>query len=162
MSDRICIMQNGRIVQVGSPRELYDRPQSRYVADFVGKSNFFTGKVAGSSGDLAQLICAGRQLTGRAPQPLVIGQAATLCLRPEQMTLTRTAKAAVGSMSLPVTVITQIFLGEHTEYLVRTEGLGDQLVLVPRRAEIMEKGFEPGEAAFASWQDTAALILVNV
>ena len=45
MSDRVCIMRDGRIVQTGSPRELYDNPSSRYVAAFVGKSNFFDGTV---------------------------------------------------------------------------------------------------------------------
>ncbi|MBI3672516.1 MAG: ABC transporter ATP-binding protein, partial [Rhizobiales bacterium] len=43
MSGRVCVMRDGRIVQTGSPRELYDRPVNRYVADFVGKSNFFAG-----------------------------------------------------------------------------------------------------------------------
>ena len=50
MSDRICIMRSGRIVQVGSPQELYDRPRNRYVADFVGKSNFFEGRVTAICG----------------------------------------------------------------------------------------------------------------
>jgi spermidine/putrescine transport system ATP-binding protein len=48
MSDRVCLMREGRIVQVGSPRDLYDVPNSRYVADFVGKSNFFPGPRAGT------------------------------------------------------------------------------------------------------------------
>ena len=43
MSDRVCVMREGRIVQTGSPRELYDQPVNRYVADFVGKTNFFEG-----------------------------------------------------------------------------------------------------------------------
>ncbi len=43
MSDRVCVMREGRIVQMGSPRQLYDEPASRYVADFVGKTNFFKG-----------------------------------------------------------------------------------------------------------------------
>ncbi len=64
MSDRICIMQAGRIVQVGGPRELYDRPCSRYVADFVGKSNFFDGLVTGCDDGLAELECNGVALTG--------------------------------------------------------------------------------------------------
>ena len=43
MSDRICIMREGQIIQSGSPRELYDEPVNRYVADFVGKTNFLEG-----------------------------------------------------------------------------------------------------------------------
>ena len=55
MSDRVCIMRDGRIVQVGSPRELYDQPASRYVADFVGKSNFFDGTVGAASASGAEI-----------------------------------------------------------------------------------------------------------
>ena len=44
MSDEVCIMREGKIVQAGSPRELYDEPVDRYVADFVGRSNFFAGR----------------------------------------------------------------------------------------------------------------------
>ena len=77
MSDRICIMRDGRIVQIGSPRELYDRPKDRYVAGFVGTSNFFDGIVhaADGSGTVVQLgnghdapaaPVAGLELAGRS------------------------------------------------------------------------------------------------
>ena len=161
MSDRICVMQGGRIVQIGGPRELYDQPKSRYVADFVGKSNFFDGVVSGETAGLCVLTSAGQPLAGRAVRPMAVGQSATLCLRPEQITLTRKAQAADGNRGLAVRVLNRIFLGEQTEYLVRTEGLGNLLVLVPRRAEASERGFEPGDAAFATWQDAAALVLGN-
>jgi spermidine/putrescine transport system ATP-binding protein len=58
-----------------------------------------------------------------------------------------------------VTVVNRIFLGEHTEYLVRNADLGEFLVLVSRQAEAVEGAFEPGDTAFAAWQDGAALIL---
>src|SRR5206468_7415522 len=48
MSGRVCVMREGRIIQTGSPRELYDKPINRYVADFVGKSNFFKGPSSGT------------------------------------------------------------------------------------------------------------------
>lgn len=155
MSDRICIMRGGKIVQVGSPRELYDQPSNRYVADFVGKSNFFAGKV---SGDGFGLTVAGHVITGRRTQALGAGQAAWASLRPEQISLTR--QTGEGT-SLPVQVKTRIFLGEHTEYLVKNPELGAFLVLVPRQAEAREGGFEPGDSAFACWQDGAALILAD-
>ncbi|MEO8242248.1 MAG: ABC transporter ATP-binding protein [bacterium] len=161
MSDRICIMQSGRIVQIGGPRALYDQPKSRYVADFVGKSNFFDGVVSGTDAAMTLLTCNGLQLAGRAALPMVTGQKATLCLRPEQITMSRDDPSGNGGRSLSVQVLNRIFLGEHTEYLVRTRGLGELLVLVPRRAESGESGFEPGETANASWQDAAALVLVS-
>jgi spermidine/putrescine transport system ATP-binding protein len=156
MSDRICIMRGGRIVQVGGPRDLYDRPTSRYVADFVGKSNFFAGQVTSAAPGRTTLAAAGgHQIAGLAPVEIPSGRAATASLRPEQIVLTRKGGG------LPVTVVNRIFLGEHTEYLVRHADLGEFLVLVSRQAEAAEGGFEPGEAGLASWADGAALILAD-
>lgn len=155
MSDRICIMRGGRIEQVGSPRDLYDRPTNRYVADFVGKSNFFSGSV---DADGTSVTAAGHRIAGHMTHALGAGQAASACLRPEQISLTRRRGEGV---SLPVRVQTRIFLGEHTEYLVKHADLGAFLVLVPRQAEAGEGGFEPGDDAHATWRDGAALILAD-
>ena len=161
MSDRICVMQNGQIVQVGSPRELYDAPSTRYVADFVGKTNFFAGSVEASSADAIRVKVAGRSFSGISPRGLGVGQAASLCLRPEQITLQRTPDDAAGQISITVTIAARIFLGEHTEYLVKNADLGGFLVLVPRQAEAVEGAFEPGQSAQAVWRDGVGLILGN-
>lgn len=155
MSDRVCIMKGGRIVQVGSPRDLYDRPVSRYVADFVGKSNFFEGRVADGS------LVAGGQVIARSlgPSAGANGTIATAGLRPEQISLARSDQA--GLVSTGVQIKARIFLGEHTEYLVKSETLGEFLVLVPRQAEQAEGGFDPGDTGFALWRDDAALVLEN-
>jgi spermidine/putrescine transport system ATP-binding protein len=156
MSDRICIMREGRIVQVGSPRDLYDRPRTRYVADFVGKSNFFPGRVSDLSGSVARLDGPGGQVfAGAAGEGVAAGGAAIASLRPEQITL---ARAGDG---LPVTVVNRIFLGEHTEYLVRNPHLGDFLILASRQAEAGEGNFEPGQTGMARWAADAALILTD-
>jgi spermidine/putrescine transport system ATP-binding protein len=159
MSDRICILRGGRIVQVGSPRDLYDRPKNRYVADFVGKSNFFAGTVQQASKDGCSLtVDGGHVISGQSTQDLSRGQKCSASLRPEQIRLTRKPD---GGVSYPVQIVTRIFLGEHTEYLVRHADLGDFLVLVPRQAEATEGGFEPGDAAIATWANGSALILAD-
>ncbi|MDO8313315.1 MAG: ABC transporter ATP-binding protein, partial [Sideroxyarcus sp.] len=97
MSDRICIMRGGRIVQVGSPRDLYDRPKNRYVADFVGKSNFFSGVVETVSGASCSIRAAGGQImTGTSTQALTVDQPATASLRPEQISLTHQKRSDVS------------------------------------------------------------------
>jgi spermidine/putrescine transport system ATP-binding protein len=163
MSDRIVVMREGRIVQVGAPRDLYDRPRNRYVADFVGKSNFLPGRLgeAGHAGGRARVhLAAGPDLRGRLCAEIPPGSAVTVSLRPEELSLQRAGTpVAPGQTSVPVTVVNRIFLGEHTEYLVRHGTLGDILVLVPRRAEAGSGGFAPGEAADAVWEEGAALIL---
>jgi spermidine/putrescine transport system ATP-binding protein len=156
MSDRICIMQSGQIVQIGSPNELYDRPRNRYVADFVGKSNFIDGVLDSSAGPGGVVKTGfGAAFAGQPVGQPRHGAPVTLSVRPEQIELTRTARPDAR----PVQVVNRIFLGEHTEYLVRDAALGDLLVLVARQAEAIEGAFGPGDTAFVSWPGDAALIL---
>jgi spermidine/putrescine transport system ATP-binding protein len=156
MSDRICIMQSGRIVQSGSPTVLYDQPVNRYVADFVGKSNFITGTLSARTGLEGQVLTAtGQVFAGQLSGPLEQGANVSLSIRPEQIGLSHAARQGAE----PVSVINRIFLGEHTEYLVRHAALGDLLVLVARQAEAAEGGFEPGDAGHATWAPEAGLIL---
>ena len=158
MSDRICIMRGGRIVQAGSPLALYDQPINRYVADFVGKSNFIDGTVAAMSVAEGQIETpSGMRFAGRVAGSLAQGAKATLSIRPEQIELARVARAGAE----PVTVINRIFLGEQTEYLVRHAALGDLLVLVARQAEAQSGSFAAGEQGFVCWAPHAALILTE-
>jgi len=156
LSDRICVMRAGEIVQTGSPQDLYDRPNSRYVADFVGTSNFFEGRISDlSEGRAALTTASGLRLEGRASPGLRPGDAGCLNIRPEQIHLATEPEDG----SLHVTVQNRIFLGEHTEYLVRHEALGSIIVLAPRRADQGERGFETGAPVHIGWSPSAALIL---
>lgn len=154
MSDRICVMREGRIVQFGSPQELYDRPNSRYVADFVGTSNFFNGILTDDKDTLAT-VCLdnGMPMQGRPSGDLAKGQIVCMSIRPEQMKLHRAGDG------LSVEVQNRIFLGEHTEYLVKHETLGNFLVLSPRQYEQAGGPFNAGDRALVSWEPSAALIL---
>lgn len=157
MSDRICIMKEGRIVQIGSPRELYDRPKNRYVAGFVGTSNFFDGKVSGTGRDhVSVTLASGLILEGVPVGNVTNGQDVCVSVRPEQIRLSRSSDTEDG---FPVTVSNRIFLGEHTEYLVKHESLGEFLVLTPRQTELNDGPFNTGETLLASWDPGAALIL---
>ncbi|MBE9476993.1 MAG: ABC transporter ATP-binding protein, partial [Proteobacteria bacterium] len=157
MSDRICIMRDGRIVQIGSPRELYDRPQSRYVAGFVGTSNFFNGKISKSSGDLTCVTLEnGMVVKGQPVGKFATGQGVCISVRPEQVSLSRNTDS---KDSLSVEVKNRIFLGEHTEYLVEHNTLGEFLVLAPRQSELNDGTFNAGETVQASWDAGTALVL---
>lgn len=159
MSDRICIMREGRIEQIGGPRELYDRPANRYVASFVGTTNFFDGTVQSVSGATAEtLLTNGQTVQGQIVSDVTEGDEVSLSVRPEQIHLHR-ADNAQGA--LPVMVLNRIFLGEHTEYLVRHESLGEFLVLAPRQSELSEGSFNVDERLFASWDAGEALILAR-
>ncbi len=158
MSDRICIMRAGRIVQSGSPATLYDQPVSRYVADFVGKSNFIDGTLTALSGTTGRIDTAsGPGFSGRVSGELRAGEKVSLSIRPEQIELAHQPRDGAQ----PVMVVNRIFLGEHTEYLVRHAALGDLLVLVARQAEASEGSFAPGDAGFVIWAPEAGLILAQ-
>lgn len=157
MSDRICIMRDGGIVQIGSPRDLYDRPKNRYVAGFVGTSNFFDGKVSGTGRDhVSVALASGMILKGVAVGDIANEQDVCVSVRPEQIRLSRNSDMKDG---FPVTVSNRIFLGEHTEYLVKHESLGEFLVLTPRQTELNDGPFNTGDTLLASWDPGAALIL---
>jgi spermidine/putrescine transport system ATP-binding protein len=164
MSDRICIMHEGRIVQSGSPRELYDEPVNRYVADFVGKTNFFDGEVIDSNGsDVNVKSQSGQLLAGTQPKgapPLSKGSKACVAVRPEMISITSVndSSSSTGT-SISGKVMNRIFLGEHSEYLVATEGYGDVMVLSPKSIESINKSFAPGDNVLISWRPEAVLVL---
>lgn len=156
LSDRVCVMRDGQIVQIGSPRELYDAPVSRYVADFVGTSNFLEGRVESIADGIAEFVDkSGHRFSGQAGPGITAGAAGTLSVRPEQIRISR----APLEGGYPVTVQNRIFLGEHTEYLVRHDTMGTINVLASRRAEDRETPLDAGARAQIAWNPSAALIL---
>jgi spermidine/putrescine transport system ATP-binding protein len=157
MSDTICIMRAGRIVQSGSPRELYEAPVDAWVADFVGKSNFLKGAVVAVEGRAVVVdVGAGLLVGGQRPpgsRELRPGDPAVIAVRPEMVEVTATGGRLRGAVQ------NRIFLGEHTEYLVRTARHGDLLALVPKRVEAGGAGFAPGDEVGLGWADAAPLAL---
>jgi spermidine/putrescine transport system ATP-binding protein len=154
-------MHDGRIVQTGSPRELYDRPASRYVAGFVGKSNFFEGVVDGSAGTLTRIGLPGGICIDAPAAGFASGQRVAVSIRPEQLIAARDPAhlPADSALKVPARVLNRIFLGEHTEYLLRSDQLGDFLVLAPRQSELSERPFDTGEDVHVAWSREAALVL---
>lgn len=166
MSDRICIMREGEIIQTGSPRQLYDNPRNRYVADFVGKSNFFDVTVKDlqdqklmvtlNNGDMINLAVSNEQ----RPQPDSI---VSISVRPEQMILSRSRdnSNSASTVTVDARVRNRIFLGEHTEYLLSADALGEFLVLTPRQRERKEAPFEVNEKVCASWRQDDCLVFTQ-
>jgi spermidine/putrescine transport system ATP-binding protein len=168
MSDTICIMNEGRTVQMGGARELYDEPVNRYVADFVGKSNFIAGEVESVAQGTGTLRDAqGRAFAGRSPaggSRLRQGEPAVLAVRPESVSLLDAADAE-GAKAYDVAfagrIRNRIFLGEQTEYLIAVEGIGDMLALVSKYAEEQRGIFGRGQAVRVAWNNRAALVLTD-
>ncbi len=164
MSDSICIMRDGQIVQTGSPRELYDDPLNRYVADFVGKTNFFEGDVVSSdAGAFSVKTATGDVFSGmgaKGTAGFANGTRASVAVRPELISVA-TADGSGLDTDIKITgqIKNRIFLGEHTEYLITCEGLGDVLVLSPKHIENVRGSFEPGADVAIGWKNDVALVL---
>lgn len=164
MSDRVCLMRDGRIVQVGSPRELYDQPLNRYVADFVGKSNFFDGTIVrGDAAELSIELGTGATLEAKPGRSCGFnaGDRVSVSVRPEQMIAVRDAARLPDTPGIvtQACVVNRIFLGEHTEYLLRSAELGEFLLLSPRQSELGERPFDIGETVKAAFSRESALVL---
>ena len=123
IADRIIVMRDGRVEQIGSPREIYRQPASRFVADFIGTASFVDGIArAGGNGALMVEVRPGLSLAVQRPAAAVApGAAVTLCLRPEDLHLT--AENAAGPNRADARVEEAVFLGNHIEYLVDVAGL---------------------------------------
>jgi spermidine/putrescine transport system ATP-binding protein len=167
MSDLVCVMKDGRIVQQGTPAQLYDEPASRYVADFVGKSYFLPGVLVSAGPRPAARLSNGAAVAGRWPKAgvahLPSGAPVSLAVRPELIAMVRpgTGLGSSDAVLIRATVRNRIFLGENTEYLVAAEGLGDLLVMTPKRLEAASGSFAPGDEAVIGWQPEAALVLAE-
>ena len=158
LSDRICVIRAGEIVQIGTPQELYDRPQTRYVADFVGTSNFFEGRVDTVTDTSAMITLAdGQSYDAMSSGAVTPGELACLSVRPEQIRMSRTSSPG----ALEATVQNRIFLGEHTEYLVRHAKLGSIVVMAPRQSDAALQAPSKGETVWIAWDPDAGLILKN-
>ena len=166
MSDTIGIMKDGKIVQFGTPEELYDAPVNRYVADFVGESNFFSGSVA-SCDESGAVITTASGLTLRAPlsklgSKLQPGARGTIAVRPEVICLWAANAAPTGiDVSRPGRLLNRIYLGDHSEFQIEAEGLGAVLVRLPKQAT-ESRSLEPGDAVVMGWDQSKALALAEV
>jgi spermidine/putrescine ABC transporter ATP-binding subunit len=119
MSDRIAVMNEGRIAQIGTPEDLYDRPCDRFVASFIGESNFFPCTVLSTEDDLVVADSGGttlRALVGRAPRR---GDQVTLTTRPERMRFADAEPGMAGANRMWATVTETVFAGERRRYMCR-------------------------------------------
>jgi spermidine/putrescine ABC transporter ATP-binding subunit len=159
MSDRVAVMQKGRIEQVGTPADLYEAPASRFVADFLGESNFVDGVVAGTPVDGRWLVRApgGLEFRGVGAVPLQTGQPVTAAVRPEKLVPVEDAAGAVrsgeghgGAVNIcKGTVEEAIYVGDATRYRVALGADGAVTVKVPNRLGLRQHA--EGETVTLAW-----------
>ncbi len=121
MSDRIAVMDTGRIMQVATPAEIYEAPASRFVADFVGSINFFEGVLAGSAGTMTRIRDqSGVEFQISDDANAVTGDTVWLAIRPEKISVTR-ERPAEADNALDGEVWDIAYLGDVTVYNVKLD-----------------------------------------
>src|SRR4051794_31176833 len=99
MSDRLAVMSAGKILQVGTPRDIYDRPAERFVADFIGESNFLAAEVvAAANGSARVRLAPGCEIDATSPQGFSPGPNVTVVVRPEHARVVRDGGALAGTL----------------------------------------------------------------
>jgi spermidine/putrescine transport system ATP-binding protein len=153
MSDRIAVMNQGVIEQVGNGRDIYDEPGTAFVASFVGENNPFAGKVARADGARAVVETALGALQGRNPKGLRPGDSAILFVRPESLKLGNGQAGATFTAS----VLSVAFEGNSTHVFLRGPTARNITLTVGRHGDVAIP--EPGSEATVSYDPDAAIVL---
>ncbi len=127
MSDRIAVMEAGRILQIGTPRQIYNHPVERFVADFIGNTNFLLAAVLSADGrDACLKLSSGREVSVRLPEGMVPGDSVTAVVRPEYSQL---AAEPGDKGDLQGVLENIVYFGTDTHYYIR---LPDETLFVTR------------------------------
>ena len=136
-SDRIAVMNGGRVEQVDAPRALYARPRTRFVAGFIGRTNFLDGEVRDGAVAFDGFAIA----TTRFAEPATLRGKVAFSMRPQSVSLHAAAPAASDRTALiPGRVVQRAYLGEYWDYAVRPEGGALLLRVTARPHEVFEVG----------------------
>jgi spermidine/putrescine transport system ATP-binding protein len=162
MSDRVAVMHQGRVLQIGRPQDLYESPASAFVARFIGVSNELRGIVRRIDG--VRAVVQSPDLPGEVQivlpghTALREGSVVTVFLRPERLRLSTAAQCLSGEQSLAASVDKVLYSGSDRRYLVR---LGERVVWNVRvlNDESGRNGLVPGDAVYVRWQISDAVVL---
>ena len=156
MSDRIAVMDKGRIQQVGVPHDIYESPANPFIADFIGESNILAGVVEAGGHNVRLRLDNGSvlEVSGRDDLAATAGQRARIMIRPERFVDLGVSTGQTAANRLEGEVVETVFIGVSDKYTVRTPGGLDLLVRLSsgpsnRRYTLGERisvGFEIGDA----------------
>jgi spermidine/putrescine transport system ATP-binding protein len=158
MSDRMAVMRSGRLEQVGTPEEIYDAPESAFVARFIGSANLIPVVVERTADGRATLRLPGGRV-GEAPtggRTFAAGDAALLMIRPERLELAA-GEPPPGRLGLPVTCTDLVFQGPVRRCALRDPSGGELIDYLEASREA--PGVRPGATLWVSWDPDAARLL---
>lgn len=160
LSTRMGVMNQGRIVQVGTPTQIYESPGTRFIADFIGSVNLFDAEVSGESAGRLELHCA------QLPAPLQVdhsaarfaaGRALWVAIRPEKINVHTTAPAQAHNWAQGV-LREVAYLGESSMLLIRLSSGREVRVTVTNRRRQEEAGLAREAPVYLSWDAASAVV----
>jgi spermidine/putrescine transport system ATP-binding protein len=155
MSDRIAVMSKGRILQIGGPRDIYEHPSDRFVANFIGETNFIQAEIQSAADRIATVrIAGGGTLVANLPEGHAANGRVTVVVRPEHAMLVSGSDGGELSGLLENVV----YSGTDTHFHVRLPSSGVFVVRNQNRRGA-ESAFAPGDAVAVRIQESAAQVL---
>jgi len=160
MGDRIAVMERGRINQLDSPRNIYEFPRSRFIADFIGESNFFRGNVTtiSDSGDVEVKSEEGFMVRAKTPMGVSLGQQVSVAVRPEKMSLLA-QPISEHPNCVPCEVSAVVFMGSYTRFHLSL--LGGTLCIVQQQNVRGARTFRNGDRAYITWAVEDGLVIMD-
>jgi putative spermidine/putrescine transport system ATP-binding protein len=160
MSDRIAVMSRGRILQVGSAAEIYDRPATRFVAEFLGAANIFEGRpISGEGGTRIEIMgLEGNVIHFMAPTNSLSGDQIVLSVRPERVLIGPAAEGLPNR--LQATVLSAAFRGTYAAYQLHVPALGREIYAY-RQADgpLGTLAFGAGDHLAAGWRTSDSVVV---
>lgn len=163
MGDHIAVMKDGRILQLGGPEDIYEKPQNRFVADFIGSMNFLEGRFIGTNNGYSQVqlfddsvIDVQRRVEIDRLRDIL------LAIRPESLRLSRNAPKE-GENSVPGTILNEVYFGDVSKYIIeirpekRVQVLFQNYLLKESKMD----PFQEGEKVNIIWSKTSGQILTE-
>jgi spermidine/putrescine transport system ATP-binding protein len=159
MSDRIAVMNDGVIEHLGTPREIYEQPATKFVANFIGTSNILAGTIASvESGQAVVGLGSGEQVLARARQSISPGERVELSVRPEKIDITTAPPTGSGLSVLRGQVSEVVYLGTSTNYTVATAA-GAEVVVFDQNASSAEDVAVRGDTVYLSWNPVHSYVI---
>jgi spermidine/putrescine transport system ATP-binding protein len=161
MSDRIAVMNQGRVLQIGTPVEIYERPCCRFVADFIGETNFLYGSTISRQGDKAVIAIPelNVKIIGLVAAGIEIGNNVVISVRPEKL---RISQEPVPSLnSFPAKVVDTAYIGSETRIILEAGGKYRLKIWEQNKISSLEVGtyYKPGKEIWVTFLPENTLIL---
>ncbi len=138
VADRIAVMKNGKLVQIGTPGELYHAPVSSFVADFIGQTNLLPGRLASREGSVARVDTPLGQFIARTDRELP--DDVVVSIRPEQMRIRRNGlEGAAGANRITGKTLETTFLGEASEHVLLVNDRKMKVISAPPMFDVPEQ-----------------------